>query len=291
MRQKLNVASTNIATTSAADLFYFTPRRAFWEMNREQVLLLGGGRVLLMQIAHPMIAEAVYNHSYVFQKPILRLHRTLSLTFAIVYATKPEADAAVAEIERAHRPAVGKLADAIGKHEAGAAYNPRNPRQALWVWATLVEGAVAMYERLVAPVESGVKEEFYADSTTFAHLLGIRENYLPNSYVALVNYMDEAIAAQEVHVSEKARAIAPFITAQSIPVVNVLTYPLSRFTVGLLPEAIREQYGYNFRGWESRLLNGFCATSRATVSWLPGLVRYVAPYRRAMAILKAGAEC
>jgi uncharacterized protein (DUF2236 family) len=281
----LNVASNNMATTNAADLFYFTPRSAFWEMNREQLLLLGGGRVLLMQIAHPMIAEAVYNHSYVFKKPILRLHRTLSLTFAIVYATKPEADAAVAEIERAHRPAVGKLADAIGKHEAGAAYNPRNPRQALWVWATLVEGAIATYERLIAPVDAKVKEDFYAEGTTFAHLMGIRESYVPTSYAALTAYMDEAVESQEVHVSEKARAIAPFITAQSIPVVNMLTYPLSRFTVGLLPAEIREQYGYNFRRWESRLLNGFCATSRATVSWLPEKMRYVKPYRRAMAML------
>ncbi|MDQ7035431.1 MAG: oxygenase MpaB family protein [Anaerolineae bacterium] len=155
-----------MTNTTAENQFYFTPRNPFWQMNREQVLLLGGGRVLLMQIAHPMVAEAVYNHSYVFKKPLLRLHRTLSLTFAIVYATKPEADVAIAEIERAHRPAVGRLADAVGKHAAGASYNARNPRQGLWVWATLVEGAMSTYERLVAPVDLTVKEAFYADSTT-----------------------------------------------------------------------------------------------------------------------------
>jgi uncharacterized protein (DUF2236 family) len=175
------------------------------------------------------------------------LHRTLSLTFAIVYATKPEADAAVAEIERAHRPAVGRLADAIGKHEAGAAYNPRNPQQALWVWATLTEGAVSTYERLVAPVDAAAKEAFYAESTTFAHLMGIRERYLPANYQALTTYMQAAIDSEEIAISDKARTIAPFITAQSIPVVHILTYPLFRMTVSLLPDTIREQYGYRSR--------------------------------------------
>ena len=274
-----------MATITAEKQFYFTPGSTFWEMNREQVVLLGGGRVLLMQIAHPMVAEAVYNHSYVFKKPLLRLHRTLSLTFDIVYAPKHEADAAVAEIERAHHPAVGHLADAVGKHEAGAAYNARNPRQGLWVWATLVEGAMYTYERLVAPVDAAAKEAFYADSTTFAHLMGIRDSLLPTSYEALLAYMQNAIDSQEVHVGEKARKIAPFVTAQSIPVVNWMTYPLSRLTIGFLPDALREQYGYSFGKHEAKLLNGFCATSRAMVQWMPPFVRYVAPYRRAMRLL------
>lgn len=274
-----------MTTTTADSQFYFTPGSPFWEMNREQILLLGGGRVLLMQIAHPMVAEAVYNHSYVFQKPLLRLHRTLSLTFAIVYATKPEADAAIAEIENAHRPAVGRLADAVGKHEAGTTYNARNPRQGLWVWATLVEGAISTYEQLVAPVDTATKETFYADSTTFAKLMGIREGLIPTNYQALTTYIQTAIESEEIYVGDKARKLAPFVTAQSIPVVNWLTYPLARLTVGLLPDDIQTQYGYNFGKWERKLLNGFCATSRSIVSWMPRMVRYVAPYRRAMRIV------
>ena len=265
--------------------FYFTPNRAFWNMSRERIVLLGGGRVLLMQIAHPMVAESVYNHSYVFDKPLLRLHRTLSLTFAIVYAPKHEADAAIAEIERAHRPAIGKLADAVGKHEAGATYNPRNPRQALWVWATLVEGAVSTYEKLVAPVDDETKEEFFADSTTFAGLMGIRESYIPASYADLIAQMESMIATEEVCVGAKAREIAPFITAQSIPVINILTYPLFRFTVRLLPDAIREQYGYKFRSWEQPVFNTVCAISRTVNPLLPGIMRYVQPYRRAMRMI------
>jgi uncharacterized protein (DUF2236 family) len=276
-----------MATSTFENEYYVPPASVMWEMNRERVLLLGGGRVLLMQIAHPMVAEAVYNHSYVFQKPLLRLHRTLSLVFAMIYGTKREVDAAVAEIERAHRPAVGQLADAVGKHKAGASYNPRNPRQALWVWATLVEGAVSTYERLVAPVDNTRKEQFYDDSTIFAQLMGIPESYLPTNYVALLDYMQTAIATEEVHVSPKARAIAPFITAQSLPVLSVLLYPAFRLTVGLLPETIRHQYDFSFYDWEARLLHGFGTMSRTIVPLLPGLIRYVAPYRRAMAQLNS----
>src|SRR5687768_5304357 len=111
--------------------FYFAPDSDIWQINRERVLQLTVARLVLMQIAHPLIADAVYQHSYVFQKPLLRLHRTLRLTLYMVFGTTEEVAKAVAEIEAAHRPAKGRLSEGIGKHESGAVYNARNPRQGL----------------------------------------------------------------------------------------------------------------------------------------------------------------
>lgn len=262
--------------------YYFPPDSAIWRINRERALLLTGTRVLMMQLAHPMVAESVYYHSYVFKNPLRRLHRTLTLTLALVYGTRDEIDRAIAEIDSAHRPAVGRLEDAVGAHAAGAAYNPRNPRQARWVFATLVEGAVFGYEKLVAPLADAHKQAFYEDSMHVGEWMGVPRSILPATYDGLLGMMQEAIATEEVFVGDKARTIAPFLTAQSIPVLQFVAYPAYRLAVGLLPSEIRVQYGYDFRDWEARLLDGFCEISRAVVPWLPGFVRFAPEYRRAI---------
>jgi uncharacterized protein (DUF2236 family) len=268
--------------TNFSDNYYFSPNSAIWTINREQVLLLTGMRVLLMQLAHPMVAEAVYEHSYVFEKPILRLQRTLQLTLAMVYGTKREVRQAIADIEAAHRPAVGRIEESVGKHEAGAVYNPRNPRQALWVFATLTEGAIFGYEKLVSPLSNERKDEFFENSRTIAEWMGIRASYIPKNYSGLLNYMQEAIETKEVCVSEKARKIGPFVTAQSILAVNVATYPLFRFNIALLPEAIRQQYGYSLPSWEDSLINHASSFSRMIVPRLPNFLRFMPQYRRAL---------
>src|SRR6266550_3843555 len=53
-------------------------------VNRENVLLLGGGRALLMQLAHPKVAAGVDQHSDFRTRPIRRLRRTVRMTMAIV---------------------------------------------------------------------------------------------------------------------------------------------------------------------------------------------------------------
>ncbi len=265
----------------------FAPDSAIWRVNREQVLLLGGARALLMQIAHPMVAEAVHDHSYVFRRPLQRLHRTLSLTLTLVFGTAQEIEASLAEIERAHRPAVGVLAQSVGAHPAGALYNPRNPRQALWVFATLVEGALSGYQRFVGPLDATEQERFYADSARIGAWMGIREALLPPTYPALLAYMDAMLAEGQVAVGPKARAIAPFITGQTIAPLRPLTFPMNRLTAGLLPPALRAQYGYAWSPADDKRLDQFSAWVRQIVPRLPPRLRYVAPYRRALARLKA----
>ena len=262
--------------------FYFDDDSAIWEINRERVLLLTGAKVLLMQIAHPMVAEAVYNHSYVFKKPLLRLHRTLKLTLGMVFGTQSEVQSAIVEIDRAHRPATGQIEGAIGKHGAGASYNPRSPRQALWVYATLVEGAISGYETLVTPLSEFKKQEMVDNSRQIAEWMGIPSGYLPTSYTDLQDYMSEAIVNEEVIVSEKARKIAPFVTTQSIPLLNIVSYPLIRLNVALLPESLQVQYGYHIKGWEHSLINSAFKTSRRIIRLIPERIRYAPEYHRAM---------
>ncbi|MEO8601788.1 MAG: oxygenase MpaB family protein, partial [bacterium] len=63
----------------------FAPDSLTRRINRHAVLLLGGGRALLMQLAHPLVAAGVAAHSHFDRAPLQRLWRTLDLTLSVVF--------------------------------------------------------------------------------------------------------------------------------------------------------------------------------------------------------------
>jgi uncharacterized protein (DUF2236 family) len=270
-----------------AETFYFSPASTLWKLNREQVLLIGGTRTLLLQVAHPLVAEAVYDHSYLFQRPIKRLLRTLDLTLKMVFGTRQEVMEAARTVNQTHHPVTGVLSESVGIYPKGTPYDAHDPELKLWVYATLVEGVVSTYERLIGPLTDAEKQSFFEDSCGFVALLGVKQTALPTSYHDLCIYMEDMIASDRVIVSRKAREIAPFIMAETYPILKPFTLPPSRITVGLLPPTLREQYGYTFSSWEQKALDAFCAWTRRSVPYLPAQVRYVWPYLRARRLVSS----
>src|SRR5213083_2845213 len=123
----------------------FGPESVVWRVNREAVALLGGGRALLLQVAHPLVAAAVAAHSRLRAEPLVRLRRTLELMLTIVFADAAHAMAAVHEIE-------GVLDADVGRWRRGTPYDANDPMLLLWVHATLVDSALLVYRRFVAPL-------------------------------------------------------------------------------------------------------------------------------------------
>src|SRR5262249_11779079 len=87
----------------------FGPDSVTWRINREAVLLLGGGCALLMQIAHPLVAAGVEEHSRYRTEPLQRLWRTLERMLTIAFDDAGEAIRSVRIIERKHARVRGKL--------------------------------------------------------------------------------------------------------------------------------------------------------------------------------------
>ena len=51
----------------------FRPDSVAWRIDRERAVLLGGGRSLLMQLAHPLVARGVAEHSDFQRRPFRRI--------------------------------------------------------------------------------------------------------------------------------------------------------------------------------------------------------------------------
>src|SRR6185295_12002332 len=71
-------------------------------INRENILLLGGGRALLMQLAHPKVAAGVDEHSDFRSHPVRRLRRTILMTMAIVFGDRDTALGAARTVNQVH---------------------------------------------------------------------------------------------------------------------------------------------------------------------------------------------
>jgi uncharacterized protein (DUF2236 family) len=51
------------------DVGLFGPGTVTWRVNREGVLLVGGGATLILQVAHPLVAAGVADHSKYREDP------------------------------------------------------------------------------------------------------------------------------------------------------------------------------------------------------------------------------
>src|SRR6058998_1440450 len=79
-------------------------------LNRELFLLLGGTAALLLQVAHPLVAAGVEQHSDFRRDPVRRLVRTVDTTLAVVFGERATAESALKRIGRSHAPVRGQAA-------------------------------------------------------------------------------------------------------------------------------------------------------------------------------------
>ncbi len=207
----------------------YPPGSVSWRVNRESALLMGGGRALLMQLAHPLVARGVDEHSDFRQRPVRRLLRTLSLTLALSFGTRPEALAAARAINQTHHGV------------SGAGYSARDPELLLWVHATLVDTALVAYTTFVGPLGDGERQAYVRESRTVGELLGIPPAAFAADLAAFDAYL-ERVTRNELSVDERARSLAQAVFKPPLRLPSGAGFPLRAITAGLLPVRLREAY-------------------------------------------------
>jgi uncharacterized protein (DUF2236 family) len=226
------------------------------------VLLLGGGRALLMQLAHPHVAEAVAAHSGFQADPFARLQRTLELSYTIVFGTPRQARAAAAAVRTVH--------DRV----AGDGYSANDPALLLWVHATLVDTAVRVHARFLRPLRREEAERYYEESTLVAELLGLPRSAQPTDFDAFRDYVRSTVGALEV--TDTARGLARDVLHPRIPwPVQPLAELGRQLTAGLLPPPLREQYRLSWDPHRERALVLAGLSSRLVLPIVPARLRQV----------------
>ena len=221
----------------------FGPHSVTWRVNREAILLLGGGRALLLQVAHPLVAAGVAQHSDFRTAPLTRLWRTLELMLTITFADAARAIHAVRQIERIHSQVHGKLDVAAGPFRRGTRYDANDPELLFWVLATLVDTALLMYERFVGPLTAEEHAAYFREAKIAARLFAIPETLIPRGAREFRAYMKDMIEGDTLAVSAASRDIAAAILRPPLPPGLQHAVRATNFvTAGLLPPKLRERY-------------------------------------------------
>src|SRR5918996_2076259 len=152
---------------------YFSPRGMAWRVTREGILLLGGGRALLMQAADPLAMAGFAQHSTYRDAPWRRLQRTVEAVWTVVYGTSEQAELTAARVRAVHSRVRGVLPHDAGPYPAGTPYAADDPDLLMWVHATLIDTALLMYQTYVGPLSDDDQESYYQETKEMALLFGV----------------------------------------------------------------------------------------------------------------------
>ncbi len=206
---------------------------------REPVVLFGGVRALLLEIAHPLVAAGVADHSDFRRDPMRRLTRTLDAMSALTFEPRARALAAAHGVAQAHERVRGRLRAAAGPFAAGTSYSGRDPVLVRWVWATLVDTALALYRDFVASLDAPALAEYHRDQRALGVLLGADPASTPGDPEAFRRWFDGVVASDALTVSDEAREIARAVLATP----GAADGPVALITGALLPPRLRDAFG------------------------------------------------
>lgn len=252
------------------------PRSSFaWEVNGEAAVFTGGGRALLLQVAHPGVGAGVEQHSSYAKDPWGRFLRTVDIMMKLSFGA-PEVSARQQRIlEKMHRRVSGTT-------DEGAPYHAMDTDLQLWVWATLVDTALLVYERVRPALCAEDREQYYRESKLVAHGCGVPVGACPETWGDFTSYVARVVA-DDLRVTGSARAVALAAMHPPLPgpLGSVAAIPNRLATVGLLPPSVRDQYGYSWNRGHQRQLDAWFAAQRALTTLTPRVLRRL-PAERAV---------
>ncbi len=241
-----------------------------WKLQREIILLLAWAPAILLQLAHPLVAQGVADHS-TFRSAswgrVRRFQRTLDAMLRLSFGTEAEARLVIARINAIHDNVQGRLREVAGVFPAGTRYSAHDPSLLAWVHATLVDMNLRVYELFVDCPSVEEKDRYCAEASAIEERLGIPEGRLPRTFGALRQYMDTMLAGGEIAVTSVARELArDILYPPAFLALRPAIWWTRLATVGLLPPTIRE--GYRLP-WDSR--------KEGMLSWSASLIRTLLP--------------
>ncbi len=244
----------------------FGPGSLTWRVNGEAVLLLGGGRALLLQVAHPGVAAGVAEFSNYRTDPWRRLYRTLDTTLSIVFGDDETSETASARLRRVHERVAGS-------DDRGEPYRALDPELLLWVHATLIDTSLTIYTRYVGRLTRAELDRYYEEMKTLGEAYSIPREAMPADYEAFRRYWDSMLAGA-LRVTDTTRDVAdavlrPELTPLAWPAVELLR----AVTVGTLPAGLRANLGLAWGPARERALAGSQLAVRRLMPLLPALIR------------------
>jgi uncharacterized protein (DUF2236 family) len=257
------------------------PGSVVWRVGGDWSLLLGGGRALILQVAHPTVAAGVAEFSDYESAPWKRLVGTLDLYMRVIYGGRDETPAEAGERLRSMHKRLK------GVHADGTHWHALDPGAFHWVHATLVDGMAEMNARFGHRMNALELELFYEEMREVGRLYGLREQEMPGDWAAFRAYFDRMVET-ELRDSETLQNVIESVFHPVKPPVpvpesvwNVASWPgaelLRLTTVGSLPPTLRERLKLPWSRERELALRAQQRAIRGLMPRLPDRLRLMPP--------------
>jgi len=253
----------------------FGPESVTWRVAREPFLLVGGGRALLMQVANPLVAQGVVDHSGYEEDPFGRLVRTVRWLVAVTFGTNAEAREASRTVMRVHDSVRGALtaANAAPGMPAGTAYSAADPQLSRWVLATILDSMLATYAGMVGTLPRDDADRFVREWRAAGRLVGVPVSHMWDGARDLRDYVDTEV--QALHPVAASREAARVVLRPPLPTraLRPATAWIAFLTTGLLPNRLRTAYHLRWTPAHAVSHRTTCASMRQVHRVLPRRLR------------------
>ncbi len=216
----------------------FGPESMFWEVNKHTlVYFLGAVQSVQMQLCHPWIGTAVFDHSKIMTDPRRRAQLTYSFLWSFIYGDLDMVMKRAMGLYKVHGRVQGTIDEKAGTHAAGEHYQANEVNALLWVHVTAFLCRVRLYEILVRPLSTAEKDRFVNEAKLYAMCFGIPDTAHPQDWQEVEDYVAAMDASDTLARNEKGMKIRLFLE-KSIP--RPLRQPVWNFICMQLPERTRQ---------------------------------------------------
>ncbi len=264
----------------------FGPASVTWKVVREPTILLLGGRALLMQAAHPLVAQGAIDHSAYARDPYGRFQRTIEWVSVVTYGTTAEAKAACRHVNQLHHHVSGTLPRGSGNRRVhgGAHYTATDADLLRWVHATIVENLVVAHDTLVGTLTTDDRDTMTREWNAVGRMMGVPRALLFQSFAEVRAYVDGVIAAGVAAPGAGSRVVSRTILMPPLPLpLRPLFEAVSFLNTGSLPPTLRRGYGVRWTPAHSAAHRGACLWFRTATHLLPRRLRVTPIHMRATA--------
>jgi uncharacterized protein (DUF2236 family) len=242
------------------------------QVGGEPVMFLGAQRALLLQIAHPLVAAAVNDHSTFRRLPVRRLWATADAMLLIVWGEGDEPLLAHGRVMAIHDRIHGSLPEDVGSHPRATAYDAHDARLVRWVWATLVDTMVTVHVRWLGPLDHAARQTLLDDWCRFGAFFGLAIEDLPSDWRSFKGWF--RAECEHLAVGPAGREVAAAVLDPPLWFVpRAVKEAYALIATGLLPPELRAAYGVDWSEEDEAVLEELDDAIRAVWSVAP-------PWRR-----------
>lgn len=214
----------------------FEPGSVVWRVHGDiTTMMVGGIAALLLQMLHPGVLSGVWDHSNFRGDMLGRLRRTARFISMTTYASRADAEAAIAHVRAIHDRVRGIQPD-------GTPYSATDPRLLAWVHATETTSFLDAWIQYGEPrMTLADQDRYFAETARVATALGAAP--VPTRRAEMMSFI--ARMRRELASDDRAREVAALILGRHPD--NRSTDPLQAIgfqaAIDLLPPWARRMHG------------------------------------------------